>query len=357
MITMADSLKGLSFVFFLSLFLYPALLHAQFGLPGAENTISITVTPQYPAPSSSVHLKAESNLLDLSRALITWSSNGKTIASGDGTTETDVTVGALGQQTSITITAAIDSTRASGAAVVIPTQIDLLYESNSYTPPFYRGRALPSAGTMLRLQAIPRFTKGDGSLVPAASIIYIWKRNGELIQAASGLGRSAALLPGPTLFATDTIVVEAHTSDNTYSGSASLRIPSVEPVIALYLDSALFGILYHQALSVRTFVPNTEMTFVAVPYFAQAYSPDDQNLQYEWHVNSQKISADATRPSAITLSAGSSDGTAIVELSLTHAANYLMSSNSTWNISLKSGFDQASGSNGSATNNPFEQGF
>ena len=349
--------KGLFVVFFLMFSFYPTLLYAQFSMPGIENAVSITVSPEHPSPGSSVHLTAQSTILDLSRANITWSSDGKIIATGQGKTDVDVTTGSLGQQTTIKVVADDDSTSATGLATIIPTQIDLLFESNSYTPPFYAGRALPSAGTQLRLQAVPRFIRNDGSLVPAASIIYTWRRNGAVVLAASGLGKFSATLMGPALFSTDTIMIEARTSDNKYFGSTSIRVPSVEPSLILYEDDALFGVLYHRALPSQVSIPAIEMTFVAVPYFAQASGPEDSNLQYEWRVNSKKIPADPVKPGAITLNAASSDGIALVELFLTHVTNFFMGTSGVWNISMKSTDPDGINAAGMSTENPFEQGF
>ena len=104
------------------------------------------------------------------------------IGGGAGVKEIDVAVGALGSEAVIEARARDGDLEVAGSLVrVVPTEIDLLFESDSYVPPFYKGRAMPSAGTLLHLEAIPRFKRTDGSLVAPDGIIFTWKRGGSVI--------------------------------------------------------------------------------------------------------------------------------------------------------------------------------
>ena len=311
-----------------------SLAYAQEGVPNVENSVRITLSPQYPQAGERVHLSAGSSIIDLPHSDIVWYANGKVIASGRGVTSADVTVGALGKETTIEVDVTAGKVTATGTAVIIPSEVDLLLESDSYTPPFYRGRALPSAGTSIRLQAIARFVRSGGTLVPQNQITFTWKRNGQVVGNVSGQGKSSAALPAPSLFGTDSISVEAVSADGTFSGATSIRIPSTEPILTVYEDHPLFGLLYHSALGTQTFIPETEMTFVAVPYFAQATSPNDPRLEYAWRVNGKAIPADSTKPSEVTINSNNTPGTALLSLELTHVSNFFMDSSGSWSISF-----------------------
>lgn len=332
-------------IFLLVLLAFPvSLIHAQFATPSTDGGIVISITPENPLPNGYVRLSAFSSAIDLERSDITWYADTKVIAQGPGATEADISAGPLGTSVDIVVIARAEGgATASGQAFIRPTEVDILWESDSYTPPFYRGRALPSAGTKIRAQAIAGLKLSNGALVPESDIMYTWRRNGSVIQTASGRGRSFALFPAPTLFGTDTIEVEAVSISGTLSGKTIVRIPSIEPVLALYEDHPVFGILYSTAFGQTTIVKDAEATFAAVPYFAEANSPDDSQLVYNWRVNGQSVAADYARPSAITINADNSSGNADIALSLTRLRNWYMKADAEWKISFPNGNSGAAG--------------
>jgi hypothetical protein len=302
-----------------------------------RTAVTLTMDPQYPNPGDVVHITLTGEeLVDLSHGVITWSVNGKDVPQHDGTT-LDVTAGALGTESVVSVRIKEpDGTLYSASTSIIPTHIDVLVDSDSYTPPFYRGRAQPSAGTQMRLQARVYFKRANESLVPTSSIIYTWSRNGEIIGSVSGLGRSTITIPSPTLYGVDTIMVRAVSIDNTFSGSASIRIASVEPVLNLYQNHPLFGILYHQAMGAQTAIPDSEMTFAAIPYFAHIQNPNDSHLRYTWHVNDIPVTGSATHANEITINTDKSRGSATIKLSVVHSSNLFMSAVGTWRVAFKS---------------------
>src|SRR3989344_1682977 len=321
----------------------PAVASAQAGFGGFGADLTLSISPQYPSPNAAVHMEAQSNSVDLDTLDVSWYKDGEKIGGGAGVKEIDVVAGALGSEVAIEVVAREDGFAvASAQARIVPTEVDLLFESDSYVPPFYKGRAMPSAGTLLHLEAIPRFKRTDGSLVASDGIIFTWKRGGSVIRSASGRGTASASLDSPGLFGTDLISVEARTPDGKFSGSASTRVASTEPRLLLYKDHPLFGVMYHQALVAQNFIPETEMSFAAVPYFAEARGANDGRLVYAWRVNGNDIANDSERPSQITINAERSSGNALIELALSHATNFFMSSFGRWGVTLAGG-DRGSG--------------
>ncbi len=337
-------------------FFFALTVHAQYDPPGIEGSVLIDMTPLHPHSGEKVHLTAQSNINDLSTALLTWTVNGKKFSSGIGLTQIDVTAGNLGESTQVTLDANIDPYKATAHIAITPTDVDILYESDSFIPPGYRGRALPSAGTNVRVQAVTRFVRPNGSLVPPESILYVWKRNDAVLADISGFGKSSALISAPQLFSTDVISLEARTSDNSFSGVASVSYPSIEPQLLLYEDHPLFGLMMHRALSTQTFIPESEMTFDVMPYFAQAAGVADPSLHYVWRVNGKDVAPDPVRPNALTVDAGKSAGTALVDLGLTRADNIFMNSTQSWSISFSSALRSGTSATGiEGPKNPFDQ--
>ncbi|OGG60538.1 hypothetical protein A2765_00225 [Candidatus Kaiserbacteria bacterium RIFCSPHIGHO2_01_FULL_56_24] len=317
-----------------SLIAFP--VHAQFGLTDTGNALSIGFSPATPGPGDTVEVSVQSSLLDIPQSDILWEADGKKIAQGKGVDAARVTVGALGVETRITVTVALpDGTSASAEATINPTELDLLVDSDSYTPPFYRGLPLPSAGTNLRLQTFPRFKRG-ATMMPASELVYTWRRNGEVLGGISGRGKSAAVIPVEHLFGTDVISVEARSADDRLSHSSSVSVSAYEPILMLYEDHPLYGVLYHRALSKSASIPGAEATFAAIPFFVQARNIYDTALRFDWRVNSAEIPANLKNPGELTINADDSTGIAFIELSVTHATNFFLDAKGAWNVTFSS---------------------
>ncbi len=332
----------------LAFFLFATPAHAQYGLTDAGNALTIEFSPATPSPGDTVKVSVHSSLINIEESDVLWEANGKTVSQGQGIDSASVKAGGLGVETRITVTVTTpDGSSASTEATVHPNELDLLVDTDSYTPAFYRGWPRPSAGTNLRLQAIPRFKRGT-SLVPASELMYTWRHSGEVLGSMSGRGRSAVVIPVRHLFGSDVISVEARSADNKLSHNASISISTDEPVLTLYENDPLYGVLYHRALSPSAFIPGAEATFAAVPFFVQTKSLQDSALRFDWRVNSAEIPANPKNPSELTINAENSSGIGFVELDVTHATNFYLNTKGTWNITF------SSASNG-GTENPFQQ--
>lgn len=316
----------------LALVLFPLLSYAQISLPGARDTLVLSSFPPSAGPGESVTMTAQDPYLDAPSTLFTWYVNNVAVASSTGLASYSVRLGALGSQTDVAVTADGPGGELSARATLIPTSIDLLWESDSYTPPFYRGRALPTPGTALRLLAVPHFVGEDGKELPASSLLYTWKSNGITLRASSGVGKSSALIPISPFSLSQAIEVDVTSSDGVYAGSAGSSIAIGQPILMLYQDHPLFGILYDAPILSRSVVSETEMAFAAVPYFAPASSVNDAALTYAWQVNNQPVVADPKQPSEIGINAQNSSGVASLLLGLSKPSDILLDISGAWNI-------------------------
>ncbi len=320
------------------LFVFPAGVHAQTLLPGAGSAVSITLSPEHPTPGSVVRLEARSPLYDLAQATLLWRVDGKVFAQGRGVTTVEIAAGPLGSAINLSLDVlAAEGGLSYAQTTIAPTEIDLLYDADSYVPPFYRGRPRPSEGTRVRLEAVPHFPSPDGSELSAQDLTYTWRRNGERIARASGRGAFAAVLDAPPLFGTDTIEVEAVSDDGTLAGSASAVLSSADPALVLYQDHPLFGIMFNRALPAHSVMSDTEMTFAAIPYFAHMAGPNDPALRWSWVVNAEEVATDAAQPNELTVNAKNSSGAASIAVTVTHAADYFLRAHGLWDITLASG--------------------
>lgn len=296
-----------------------------------ERELTLTMVPESPGPGESVRLIVQSYAIDLDRSAITWHRDGVVIAEGVGLKEATVVAGGLGEATIISVTATDpDENPGKAEAIIKPSQIDILWSANSYVPPFYNGRTLAGTSATIHAYALVRFARAGGGLIPESDIVYTWSRNGTVISAVSGRGKSSATLAGPAPFRADSIAVEAGAADRAVSARAATSIPAAKSALLLYENHPLFGILYHRAIIGEVTTDEKEQKVTAVPYFARITTPADASLAYAWEVGGVSVQADPDEPQTLTLATNDYSGPAVISLSLTNAADILMRSLGSW---------------------------
>jgi len=297
------------------------------------NDFVLSVSPSYPAPGASVHITLSSNVADLSQSTISWTVNGVTVQGADSTS-IDTVASDIGSRKIVTATI-LGAMSGSVSTTIAPTQIDLLYDADSYVPPFYKGRALPSSGSTMRFMAMPHFSNGQGSPIPASLIIFTWKQDGRVLGSISGKGKYAVVIPAPTPYTNTTIEVSARSADGSQVGAASVTLTASQPALILYQDSPLYGILYEHAVGLQETINDSEITFAAAPFFAHAANPNATQLSYAWSVNGKPVAATTTNASEVTINADRSSGKATLSLSITDKKNVLFSVRNSWNLSFQ----------------------
>lgn len=315
-------------VFFVALTLVPLLSHAQFSYL-FKREIILTLAPENPVPGETVRLAISSYSLDLDRSIITWKANGVVFAHGVGLKETSIAAGEVGSTTDITVDVLSDSGEGGFAeARITPSELQLLWTTDGYTPPFFKGRKHAGTNATVRAYALTDFTR-DGERVPEKDIVYTWYRNGTVIADASGRGKSHATLRGPAL-GTETLRVVAETADRTQRAEASVPIIAHDARLVLYENHPLFGILYHRAIVGDVNTIERELKVTAVPYFAHTDKP--QTLSYEWAVHEHTIEPNEEAPETLTLVADEYVGPVEIKLVATNPADILMRSTGAWRI-------------------------
>ena len=110
----------------------------------------------------------------------------------------------------------------------IDTRTDVLWESaDSYTPPFYKGKPLPSNEGYIRAVAV------SSSFNPKTTT-YTWTRGGKVVSKASGLGKSAFMFKHDILNNIESIGVGLHAGGNISDSSSTASITPTTPSILVY---------------------------------------------------------------------------------------------------------------------------
>lgn len=308
--------------------LAPAVTHAQLSLYYTR-PVSLTMSPENPGPGENVQLSISSYAIDLDRSQIIWHAGESVLAEGVGIKEATITAGPIGTVTTISVDIESDNGDLGHAeARIAPAELDLLWTTDSYAPPFFKGRRLAGNGATISASAIAHFTNGT-TTVRESNIVYTWYRNDSVVASVSGRGKSHATLQGPARGA-ETIRVVAESADRLQRAEASATVTALDPKIVLYENHPLFGVLYHRAIVGDVNTIEQELKVTAVPYFARTKSP--RTLSYEWSVNDSAVPPDPSTPGTLIIAAKGYTGPAAISLSVMNPDDILMRSIGAWRI-------------------------
>jgi len=250
--------------------------------------ISTNIVPENPAPNENTTVTLSSYADDLNSVLISWSVGGKTSLSGIGQKSFSVNAPALGKETTVTATISLSDGDVNVVAVVKPSLMTLLWQANdSYVPPFYEGKAMPSPNSEVKVVAMPEIKNGSGFINPS-NMTYAWQLDTTNDQGNSGYGKNSFVYTSDYLDSSNNVAVTVSTLDQKYSTDGNINIATVNPKIDFYKNDEKLGTIWEQALSDGYQVTGNEIV-QAAPYFI---SPKDIRipfLTFTWSINDKQV--------------------------------------------------------------------
>jgi len=291
---------------FIALSLFPAVVAAQ-GIPGISDPVTISLSPENPRPDSTVTVTIQSFSVDLDSSLITWTVNGKKVSSAVGQKSISLNAGKLGSVSRVDVSATAPGVSVTQSVIIRPADVSLLWEADTYTPPFYRGKALHSYNGLFRVTAIPDLVGSNGKKIDSKDLVYTWKKNGSVIADSSGYGKNQ-LVSAQTSYLREgeDVTVEVSAPRDNIVASRSITIKPVVPKVLFYEKNGLYGTLYGSTLNSRFHLIQDEVTIGAEPYFFSVPSKSASNLSYSWKLNGADVPAFAGE-NEITLRRDSAD--------------------------------------------------
>ena len=268
------------------------------GLPSAEDIVGKTIrenldiktSPKNPNPHETIKVTAESYMTDLNKATISWYVNGKLAEQGIGRTAFSFKNGNSGETTRLTISITTNiGERVTKDISWTPVGVTLMWEADTYTPPFYKGKALMAAQARMRAIAIPDKTGTQDSL-SAGNLVYVWKKEGEAISEASGYGKNSFSFLGPKPFDNAGVSVQVSSVNDTVKSEVRLNeIPLSNPFILFYENHPLLGSWYNRSLSSELTLNKKELSISAEPYFFSNERGTGASIVYDWSLNNKTV--------------------------------------------------------------------
>lgn len=281
--------KSFLFKFFiLGIFLFPFVNVAESEILVQENEIDYEMIPENPEPYDRVTINLFSYATDIDKAFISWESNNGVVQSGIG--KKSLTFNAPGADDSIyfdiSVSPAGQSSSIKKRIVINPSDLDILWESvDGYVPPFYKGKALPSRGGIIKVVAIPNsktITSGIGK------IDYTWKSNDDTLEEYSGYNLNSYIFKNSLFEPTSNIEVQASSVAGNYNATKKIYIPTYNPYLIFYKKSPTDGVLYNNGIVDEYDMTEDQITFVAAPYNL-AILGNEKSFNYTWSVNGEIV--------------------------------------------------------------------
>lgn len=247
--------------------------------------VRISVVPKYHAPYSTAYVTIESFILDLNTATINWYVNGTLQSDARNETQFAYTLGDIGEQVSITAQVQPTTGGSTNASVSLtPASVGLIWEGDTYTPPFYKGRSLFTSQSTLRVLAVPTIVVG-GRQVPDDQLIFTWEQDETILGSKSGRGKNSLAVTGSVLSQPEDIAVTVSTLDGTVTARTSITVPVANSIVHVYENNPLRGVVFGTAFTETHTVSDDEITLRGYPYFFPITNP--RLLSWQWQVGSQ----------------------------------------------------------------------
>ncbi|MDP9249203.1 MAG: hypothetical protein M3M85_01685 [bacterium] len=287
--------------------------------------ISVNVTPENPSPGETVTITLKSYLANLDSVSISWAVNQKTSAVGVGKKTFSIIAPDRGAEIRVSATIALPDGSIAKEVIIRPAVMALLWQANNaYVPPFYKGKALPSIGSEVKLVAIPEIKVSSRTVNPK-NMVYAWKKDYTNDPGASGYGKNFYTYTNDYLENSSFVNVVASTTDQKYSSAGSLAVGTFEPQILFYKADPEVGILWQNALRGGHRIQGEEIV-VAAPYFLSPKDIRTPSLSWSWSINDTYVTAPEFNPNFLPLQAqAGTSGTSIIKLEITNKYNLLTS--------------------------------
>jgi hypothetical protein len=312
--------------FLLAVLALPFIASAQ-TLPFAGPTLAVTLTPNSPGAYRTVTAEAQSYSVDLNQSNINWYVNDQLLASGRGNTSFSFKTGSLGSVTTLTVIANTTGGEIRVDRSLQTAEVDLIWEANTYTPVWYKGKALftPTAG--LTFTAIPSIITSDGTQANPRDVVYTWRQDGRVLGSQSGYGRNVFRISPSMIDESIRISVTAEVEDMKAQSAASVTL-SGERVL-VYKDDPLLGVLSNNAVSGAFELLEDEVSFRAFPLHFTTNSSSDLSLEYSWQLGNTVI-PDANN--VVTFKQTGEEGVARISLVVENKTNFLQKAVSAFDI-------------------------
>lgn len=326
----------------------PALSLAATAMPASASAVAIEIIPEVPAPYERATLVLTSYSADLDRSLIVWTINGKEVAKGIGKKAFSFVLGGVGDISvvRVDVQAGLLGT-ITNTLTFNPGYVDILWEAtDSYIPPFYKGKALPASQATLRITAVPNMVSASGKIFAPESLVYNWKQDFKYSEFydQSGFGKQSVILQKNIFSLGEFIEAEVSALSGGNSAKGEISVDQYSTNILLYRDDPIMGIDYAHALSGSFALDRQEVNLIAEPYYFSSRGREG-GLSFAWRLDEKALPENEAGKSHIVFrQEGGTSGSAAISVDVKSISRVLQFARSALSLSF------SGGNSGSASN-------
>lgn len=247
--------------------------------------LTMEISPTYPGPFENVRVDLRMYTEDLDSALITWLLDGKKKAEGRGLVSFNFKAPGPNAKTTLTVNITLQNgQKFSKSASINPGSVDILWQAPSYTTPFYKGKALFPKQGLVVVEAVP-FVYSAGKKISADRLVYKWTVDNRVLENQSGYGKSVVKIEGSILGLPITVNILVTDPVTNATAEKRILIEPVDPIVAFYENSPLYGIVFEKALNGGFDLKTEEMSVVGAPFYLTV----SDNPLYSWKMNGKYV--------------------------------------------------------------------
>ena len=255
------------------LLFFPGISHGQlFNTSAVTTQPTLSFTPTYPEPGQDVKVRID-NFYTVGNAAVSWFVGEDELVNERNNQSITITLPDSTDTT--TITAAIESSQTGSRLLertIRPLYVDIVFEPQTHVPQFYKGRALPSADSVVNATVLL-----FGTALAKNDLFYTWKVDGKNVE--NGIGRGKHSVSFKTTKSWETVVsVEVKNTNGVVVASKAVSLPNVKPALVFYETNPLYGVV-ERPLSSFNLISNSA-TVLAEPYYldSRVYNSPDVAL-------------------------------------------------------------------------------
>ncbi len=316
---MKINFSKLAIIFLFILFLFGAQnIYAQeFELYSADD-IFVETYPSIPGPNTNVELNLKSYSFNLNNYYIAWFLNGEKQSADYGNRKFSFKTGASGDVSNVTAVIEVADQVFRKELRFVPAEVDLLWEAtDAYTPPFYRGKALPLQQSQIKITAIPETQLIAPSDAP--KLVYYWDKNYKRNIAASGFGKHSFSFESDPLVLEEKITVTSNDRRENSFATNTINIPTkvFKPKILFYEINTDGRVMTNKALNTNSVINGDTIKLSFHPLNLSTIEPNFIDLFVNWEINNEaREPQDFAKQDELYISSGGETGTTPIGVEL-----------------------------------------
>lgn len=322
----------------LSAIFLPFHIQAATIFPSTGGSVRFDLIPKDPTSFSQMKVQAVSYDINLDRSEISWYVNDTIVLSGIGQETLTLRTGAAGKPISVRLLAKENDRTVEKSMIINPGEVEIIWQSDAYVPPFYKGRAMPSPKSIIKITAIPKIVTENGTTIQKNDLNFEWKQNSNAF--SSGLGKDSAEIMMGGLFGEETISVTVSNKAGNITAEKKITLRPENTEIIFYEENPTEGTRYNKSIRDDSIIAEKEFSLRAEPYFfSKPKSNSEKSLLFDWKINGNGVTPKDEAPKILTLrNETGQELLSTVSLSIKNTKRIFQESNSSVKIKSNPGF-------------------